>query len=375
MKYLFSFCILFFCLKPKAQDAEVLLYNATIYTLDEERPLAEAVAIAKGRIIRVGSNKELLRLKGKKTKLIDGKGHCVIPGLFDSHLHLIRGGRFYNAELRWDGVKTLSRALTMLTEQATRTPSGQWIRVVGGWNAYQFAEKRLPTLEEINRATGNVPTFILHLYGHAYLNKAGLRALGIDGQAENPPGGLIEKDSKGEPTGLLLAEPNAYLLYSTLAKLPELNEDEKINSTIQFMRELNRLGVTSVMDAGGGFQNFPADYETTEALCGSDALTVRLPFFLFAQKAGSELNDYRQWIQTVHVGRGCAEHADSAADAGPLSYLVQGAGENLVMSAADFENFDQPRTSLPSTMEAQIKEVLTTLIKNRLPLRLHATYD
>lgn len=363
------------CSQANAQKAELLLYNASIYTLDEDRPFAEALAIANGRIIKVGSNKDLLRLKGKQTRLIDAKGHCVIPGLFDSHLHVIRGGRFYNAELRWDGVKTLKRALAMLTEQAARTPAGQWIRVVGGWNAYQFEEKRLPTLDEINRATGNTPTFILHLYGHAYLNKAGLKALGMDGQTASPPGGLIEKDSQGNPTGLLLAEPNAFLLYSTLAKLPELKEEEKINSTLHFMRELNRLGITAVMDAGGGFQNFPGDYGTSEALCTQDSLRVRLPYFLFAQKAGTEKKDYEQWIRTVDIGQGCADHEELTPEKVALSYRVQGAGENLVMSAADFENFDQPRPVLPAAMEEQLKEVLMLLVKNRWPFRLHATYD
>ena len=129
----------------------------------------------------------------------------------------------------------------MLKEQAARTPEGQWVRVVGGWNEYQFEEKRLPTISEINEATGDVPAFILYLYGKAWLNKAGLKKLNIDANSSNPPGGLIEKDNEGNPTGLLVAEPNAFILYSTLAKLPELTTEEKINSTLQYMTELNRL--------------------------------------------------------------------------------------------------------------------------------------
>ena len=166
----------------------------------------------------VGKSKEIMKLKQAKTKLIDANGKTIIPELFDSHLHVIRGGRFYSTELRWDGVTTLSRALALLKEQAARTPAGQWVRVVGGWNEYQFEEKRLPTLEEINAATGNTPTFILYLYGKAWLNKAGLQKLNITSETPNPSGGLIEKDSEGNPTGLLVAEPNAFILYSTLSK-------------------------------------------------------------------------------------------------------------------------------------------------------------
>lgn len=370
MKYL----LLLLCLVLQhrvafSQKADVILYNASVYTLADEQPLAQAVAIAKGKILKVGTDKEVLQLREKTTVMIDAKGKCLIPGLFDSHLHVIRGGRFYHAELRWDGVRTLKRALEMLGEQAKRTPNGQWVRVVGGWSAFQFQEKRLPSLDEINAATGNVPTFILHLYGHAYLNKAGLKALNIDGNTPNPPGGRIEKDVDGNPTGLLVAEPNAYLLYSTLSKLPELSEDEKMHSTKAFMRELNRFGITAVMDAGGGFQNFPDDYRISKALCESNALTVRLPYYLFAQKAGRELDDYSRWISEVEIGQGCnnQQHA--------TEYHVQGGGENLVMSAADFENFDQPRPDLSITMESELKKVVQALVKNKWPFRIHATYD
>ena len=352
-----------------AQVAETIIHNATIYTLDETRPSAEALAIEKGRIVKVGSNQDVLALKTANTLMIDAKKRCLIPGIFDSHLHLIRGGRFYHAELRWDGVRSLKRALQLLREQAQRTPAGQWVRVVGGWNAYQFEEKRLPTLAEINAATGNVPTFILHLYGHAYLNQAGLRALKIDDQTPNPQGGWIEKDIQGNPTGLLVAEPNAYLLYATLARLPELSEEERINSTLSYMRELNRFGITSVMDPGGGFQNYPNDYGISNRLCEENALSVRLPYFLFAQKAGREAEDYAGWISSVDIGQGCDDHENTT------EYHVQGGGENLVMSAADFENFDQPRPELSPKMEGELKKVLTLLVKNRWPFRIHATYD
>lgn len=356
------------CGAVQAQKATMIIHNANVVTLDDAHPTAQAVAIVNDKIVAVGNDKAILARKGKGTTVIDAHGRTLIPGLYDSHLHVIRAGRFYNTELRWDGVRTLARALQMLKEQASRTPQGQWVRVVGGWNEYQFEEKRLPTLEEINAATGNTPAFVLYLYGHAYLNKAALKALNIDGSTPNPPGGLIQKDTDGQPTGLLVAEPNAFILYSTLARLPELNPTEKLNSTRLYMAELNRLGVTSVMDAGGGFQNFPDDYAITDSLDALGQLTVRIPYYLFAQKAGSELQDYQRWISMVDLDH---QHEDQ----GPVSYYVQGGGENLVASGADFENFTKPRPQLAPAMEKQLTEVLTVLVKNRWPFRLHATYN
>jgi predicted amidohydrolase YtcJ len=371
MKFISLFLVAMLCsgIAAAQQTADIILINGNIATLDEANARAEAVAIAGNKILSVGSNEAILKFKSGKTQVIDAKGKTIIPGLFDTHLHVIRGGRFYNAELRWDGVKTLKRALEMLEEQAARTPEDQWVRVVGGWNEYQFEEKRLPTLEEINAATGNKPTFILYLYGKAWLNKVGLKKLGINGETPNPPGGLIEKDNDGNPTGLLVAEPNAFILYSTLAKLPELTYAEKINSTLQYMTELNRLGVTAVMDAGGGFQNFPDDYGITDSLDKAGKITVRLPYFLFAQKKGTELADFSKWTGMVDIDR---HHANGHNE---VDYHVAGGGENLVADAADFENFLFPRPELPASMESNLKPVIQLLVKKRWPFRLHATYN
>lgn len=363
--------LLFFVNAPAfaQQKADVIIKNAHLTTLDSQNPQAEAVAIAGNKIIAVGQSQEILKLQSQHTRVIDALGKRVIPGLFDSHLHVIRGGRFYNSELRWDGVKSLKTALQMLREQAVRTPQGQWIRVVGGWNEYQFEEKRLPTIQEINEATGSVPTFILYLYAKAWLNKAGLKALNITAETPNPLQGLIEKDSEGKPTGLLVAEPNAFILYSTLAKLPELSDEEKVNSTLQYMTELNRLGVTAVMDAGGGFQNFPDDYGITDSLNKAGKITVRLPYYLFAQKKGAELADYTKWMGMVEID---AQHDNGHNE---IDYEVAGGGENLVADAADFENFLFPRPELPATMEKNLTDVISLLVKKRWPFRIHATYN
>jgi predicted amidohydrolase YtcJ len=141
--------------------------------------LAEAMVVEDGKILEVGSSSNLLRQHGKDSALVDLKSRTVIPGLNDSHLHVIRGGLHYNLEPRWDGVPSLADAMRMLKEQALRTPVPQWVRVVGGWTEFQFAERRMPTLEEINEVAPDTPVFVLHLYDRAMLNAAALRAVGI----------------------------------------------------------------------------------------------------------------------------------------------------------------------------------------------------
>src|SRR6202043_717077 len=260
-----------------AQPApDLIVHNAKLVTEDDRRSIAQAAAVRGGKFVAVGTDREVLALKGERTKVINLNGRTAIPGLNDSHIHLIRGGLNYNLELRWDGVPSLADGLRMLREQARRTPTGQWVRVVGGWSEFQFAERRMPTLEELNQAAPDTPVFVLHLYDSALLNAAALRAVGYTKDTPNPPGGEIQRDKRGNPTGMLIARPNAGLLYATLAKGPKLAHDDQLNSTRHFMRELNRLGVTSAIDAGGGYQAYPDDYAVIMDLAKRGELTVRI---------------------------------------------------------------------------------------------------
>jgi len=342
---------------------DLILHGGKFATLNRAKPNASAVAIANGRFTHVGDDREVLALAGPATKVIDLHGRRVLPGLCDNHTHVIRGGLNFNLELRWDGVRSLADAMAMLKQQVAVTPPPQWVRVVGGFTEQQFAEKRLPTIAELNAIAPDTPVFILHLYDRALLNAAALRAVGYTRDTPEPPGGEITRDADGNPTGLLLAKPNANILYATLAKGPKLPFEYQLNSTRHFMRELNRLGVTSVIDAGGGFQNYPDDYEVIRQLAEKNQLTIRLAYNLFTQKPKQEKEDFLNWTAT------------SKYQQGDDYFRHNGAGEMLVFSAADFEDFRQPRPDMPANMEEDLESVVRILVQNRWPWRMHATYD
>jgi predicted amidohydrolase YtcJ len=342
--------------------ADTILLNGKIATQDSRRSFASGLAIRGDRFVAVGSDGEALEHKGPDTVVIDLKGRTVVPGLNDSHLHMIRGGRSYNAEVRWDGLPSLEEGLRLVSEQVRRTPSPHWVRVVGGWSEFQFKERRMPTLDEINRLAPSTPVFLLNLYHVAMLNKKALSDAGYTGETPNPPGGEIQKDEDGEPNGMLIAKPNAAILYSTLDKAPKLSHDDQLDSTRQFMHELNRLGITSVIDAGGGYQTYPDDYAVIQELAQSGLVTVRTSYNLFTQRPGHELEDYTNWSRALVPGSG-----DSY-------YRLNGAGEMLVYSGADFEDFPEPRPELPPSMEEELTKVVSILAEKRWPFRLHATY-
>ena len=343
-------------------SVDTILHNAKIAT-NQVPSFVEAVAISGGKISAAGKNEDILRLRGPGTQVIDANRRTVIPGLNDSHIHPIRGGLNYNLELRWDGVPSLADALRMLKDQAARTPAPQWVRVVGGWTEFQFAERRMPTLDEINEAAPDTPVFVLHLYDRALLNRAALQAVGYDKNAPDFPAGELQRDRRGNPTGLLIAKPNANILYATLARGPKLSREDQLNSSRLFFRELNRFGLTSAIDAGGGFQNYPDDYGVVNELHRNGELSVRLAYNLFTQKPKQELSDFQNWTKITKPGEG------------DDFYHVNGAGENLVFTAADFEDFLQPRPDMLPVMESELKAVVQHLVENRWPFRMHATYN
>ena len=326
-------------------------------------PTASAVAIKDGMFTAVGRDQDVMPLAGPSTEVIDLKGRRVLPGLIDNHLHIIRGGLNFNMELRWDGVRSLADAMAMLKRQVAITPPPQWVRVVGGFTEHQFAEKRLPTSTSSTRSR---PTrrFSCCISMIARFSTARRCARSATPRTRpSRPAARSCATRNGNPTGLLLAKPNAAILYATLAKGPKLPFDYQVNSTRHFMRELNRLGVTGAIDAGGGFQNYPEDYAVIQKLADEGQLTVRLAYNLFTQKPKGEKEDFLNWTKT------------SKYKQGDDYFRHNGAGEMLVFSAADFEDFREPRPDMPPEMEGELEDVVRILAENRWPWRLHATYD
>lgn len=356
---------------PIAGEApDLIIQNAKVTTLDPTRPSATAIAARAGVITNVGDNDSVLRLRGPATTVIDARGRRLIPGLNDTHTHTVRGGLNYALELRWDGVTSLRQGLQMLREQVARTPPGQWVRVVGGWSFAQFEEKRLPTLDELNASAPDTPVFVLYVYTSALLNKACLKYLGIDKNFSGTkyPGGTIVRDASGEPSGLMLADPSALILYSTLNDGPKLDMEQQMLSSRHFMKELNRVGITSSLDCGGGFQNWPDDYLVIKELHKRGQLTMRIGVSTFIQRPGKELEDFRSWTER-YVPR-----YNGQGEGDDMFYLL-GGGEMLVRSAYDFEVFNMPRVVPPPNAEPELEAVVRLLAEKKWPFRFHATYD
>lgn len=375
-------------LGTSVQAADLILYNGQIITQDPLQPRAEAIAITNGIVEATGDDGVILARRTSDTQVVDLQGRRVVPGLIDSHTHVVRGGRFYATELRWDGVDTLERALEMVAEQAKRTPQGQWVRVIGAWSPFQFEEKRMPTPAELTAAAPDTPVFVLFLYSQGFLNKAAVEALGLEpgiqapadaglysgvklnagAATQAPPGGRYEFTEDGG--AILHAEPDPTILYQTVAALPPLSVADQAISTRHFFRELNRFGLTSAVDAGGGGHVFPKDYQASLQLAGEDALPIRISNYLFPQRKGDELSEFEAWTEDWAVNVNLANRLAHG-------FTVEGGGEFLVWAAGDFENFmaDRPDITQRERWRTQLMAVTRHLLQERWPLRIHATYD
>jgi predicted amidohydrolase YtcJ len=343
-------------------EADLVIRNARVTTLLGDSLEAGAFAVRGEKFLAVGGEAEVMRLADGGTRLVDAGGRRVIPGLNDSHLHAIRGCLMYHLELRWDGVDSLACGLEMISEQARRTPDGQWVRVMGGWSPYQFRERRMPTSAELTAAAPDTPVCVLFAYSQVVFNRAGAAALGLSADANRGDDSFEFSDGGATVRGNIA-------VYAEIGKLPSLAElGDQINSTRYFLRELNRFGLTSIVDPGESATTYPDDYRAVTDLAAQPGFPIRLSNFLFAQHAGSELAFWTDVASSAGRGSNYA-----AARLG--GFVLRGAGEVLTWSAHDYENFLAPRPELTPKALAEITEVARIVASAGWPIRLHATYD
>lgn len=344
-----------------SEPADVVIENAGITTLDPARPTASTVAIRAGLIIAVGEAADTQAFRGPNTRVIDAGGRRLIPGLNDNHMHLVSYGATFNRETRWEGITSLAEALGVISAEAARTPDGEWVRVLGGWSPYQFAERRMPTVQELTQASPTVPVMVTHLWNRVIVNRPGIEALGLNSATPDPEGGYYECDADGNPTGVLVSVSDWAVILGAMGRLPAPESlEERISSPQQYVRVLNSLGVTSVFDGGAGA--YPGNYAAIQRLADNGELNVRVSGILFPATGTDETSQFDEWLTTVDI---------STRD--PFFQII-GAGEILSYEGFDMTNFQQARPEIEN-LEAAMRPLLQRVIEAGWTFRLHAAYE
>ncbi|HYT85323.1 MAG TPA: amidohydrolase [Burkholderiales bacterium] len=336
-----------------AQTADIILVHGKILTLDDHFSVREALAVSEGRIAALGRSIDIMRLAGRKTRVVDLRGRTVIPGLIDSHIHAIRAALSYSVEVSWIGASSLEEALGRVRDAARAAKPGDWLIVAGGWTPEQFREKRRPTRAELAAAAGDHPAYVQLFYGWALMTPAAFKALNIAADSDLPPRGALERDAAGNPTGGITGDTAT--ITALFARLPSPPFEQRVEGTRKFFRELNRLALTGVIDPGG-FGMAPRDYQALLKLWRDRALTLRVAYTVFAQKRGSELEDYRALTQLLPMGFG------------DDMLRFNGIGENV---AWGMYNNDNPGEA----EKAQFYEIARWAAARRMSLNIHWRND
>lgn len=329
--------------------ADTLVVGGPIWT---GRRTVEAVGIADGRIVAAGDRDEVSAVLRPGYRELDLEGKRAIPGLIDSHVHVLRAGLTWNHTVRWDDLTSLEEGLARIRAAATERPDGAWLRVLGGWHPGRFREGRGPTPSELDAVAGDHPAYVQLLYEEGVLNSKGLELLLADGDV---PG--VERYADGHPTGRI---HGAAAFARVLSLFEKPTRPEEAASTRSLLRDLAAAGVTGVIDPGG-FGITPESYTTMFDLWRRGDLGMRVRLYLVPGTRGDELADVRWWVRYVQPGFG-----DDM-----LRYV--GMGEILAFGCHDMEGVRPFQVTAEA--KAELAEISHLLAAHGWPVHMHAILD
>src|SRR5688572_3923936 len=283
----------------RAQQPDTILVNGKVVTVDAAFSIQEALAVRDGRIIAVGRSADIRKLAGQGTRTIDLRGRTVIPGLIDSHLHATRAALSFATEVNWIGATSLADALSRLRRAAQAAAPGSWLVVVTPPATLDaFPERRRPTQAELVAAAPNNPVYLQLAYGWGMMTPLAMKALNISSDADLPRQNQLEKDATGALTGAITGN-----LVEFFERLPKPSFEQQVAGTKLFFRELNRLGLTGVVDPGGNNMT-PREYQALFKVWRDRQLTVRVAYSLCGMTDGSEFAEYQNYLAMMPQGFG-----------------------------------------------------------------------
>ena len=249
------------------QTADLIVTNARIYTVDDSRPVVEALAVAGGRVLFAGNAAGALALKGASTKVVDLGGRTVIPGMTDAHGHVAGlGDALHIVDLT--GTNTYDEVIARVVERAKKTPKGQWV-LGRGWDQNDWGDTRFPTHEKLSAAVPDHPVYLVRVDGHAGLaNARAMQAAGLSAATQDPSGGHIERGADGAPAGVFVDNAQGLVRKA----IPRQTRDDVKLSIIDAIKDAQRWGLTGVHDAGAG----ATELDVYEELAKSGQMKFRL---------------------------------------------------------------------------------------------------
>ena len=291
-------------------SADEVIIHGKIYTVNSRQPWAEAVAIRDGKIIAVGSDKEIAAYRGPSTKAIDAKGHMVLPGLEDTHVHFLGGSALLD-ELSLNEAKTVAEFQKMIKDYAVAHPEKKWVQGMGWWYDI-FGKAGLPDKKLVDEVVPDRPVFLRAYDGHTSLaNSMALRIAGITRNTPNPPNGIIVHDpTTGEPTGVL--KESAGDLVEKF--IPKPTRGQQLDLLAKAVHYASSLGLIRVISCGGDAEQV----DLFDEIRKREQLTVR--FYMAPFAPTPEVTP--EFIQTAEKLR--EKYHDDWIDVGAVKFWLDG---------------------------------------------------
>ena len=337
--------------------ADLIVTNARIYTVDDARPMAAALAVKDGRVQYVGSEREALALRGPSTRMLDARGNTVVPGIVDGHAHLLGLG-FSLANVSLADTRSYDEVIRRVVDRVPKNAPGRWVQG-RGWDQNKWGDTRFPTHDALSRATPDNPVALTRVDGHAILaNAAAMKAAGITAATKDPTGGRIERTATGEPTGVFV--DNAKQLIERV--IPPPSKAESRQATLAAIKEAQRWGLVGVHDAGEPREVIDLFEEMARAgefglrgfiMIADDSAAIA---HYFARGPQSALYDGHIWIRTIKL------YADGA---------LGSRGAALLDPYAD----DPKNSGLLLSPPEHIKDVASRALEHGFQVATHAIGD
>lgn len=368
-------------LTAASELADQVLLNGNVITVDRRDSVHEAVAIKGRHILAVGSTAEIEKLTGPDTEIIDLAGRTVTPGLLDAHAHFANGGlsRLLNIDLSYPNVKNLADVSALVAERNAALGSGDWL-VGRGWDEGKLQELRYILASDIDPVSGNRPAWLVHTMGHyGVANSLALMLAGIDEKTPDPPGGVIDRDAEGKPTGVL--KESAMDLVTR--HIPAPNEEHKREGIRQMAQAFNSECMTGAKDPGigwgqGGIEDSLNAWQAYQDVLKEGALSVRI-FALW--RSPQDMDDARTLIREIlHFTKPYESTGDDHLISGGIKIFADGSGG--ARTAWLWDNWNKNRTGLdegnsgyPAFDADTLRNLIFLYHQNGLHMGVHAIGD
>jgi predicted amidohydrolase YtcJ len=372
--YSILFCcltVLFVSCDSKKETVDLIIHNGNIITIDDNKPVVQALAVSNDKIFATGTNKEILSLANSETKVIDLLGKTAIPGLIEGHAHFMSYG-YSMMKLRLNNLKNWAEIVTLIEKSIASAKPGEWI-IGRGWHQEKWDKIPTPNVsgypvnDLLSKVSPNNPVYLTHASGHGIIaNNYAMKLAGISPQTPDPLGGLILHDSKGKPTGVFLENADTLIINRHLEYLEALTPEQKLIRKTQALNLANqgclKMGITSFHDAGASYK----EIDFYKSMVDSKQQKVRLWVML------EEENDILKKSITPYIFK---NYGNNRLTIGGIKRYMDGAlGSHGAWLIEPYKDLPESR-GLNTIDLAQFEETAEIAIQSGLQLCTHSIGD